>query len=159
MKDKLLQRKVVFYVALVLVIIIPVTYAIYKTGILGSGSISLASWNVTIDQSNESNYLSIVPDPNGTTASYRVNITNGSEVNVVYSIVIDNLPSGTSVSLDGGSFVSESNNKVTFSNVGTIPYSDSNRDRSHTVTFKASSGASYVNNQIVDINVVARQTI
>ena len=159
MKDKILQKKFIIVIMLVIVIMLPTTYAIFKGGVLGSGSVSLARWSVTLDQEHEDGSLAITPDPDGTVASYTVNISSDSDVDVVYSIVIDNLPSGTSISLDGGTYVAEDNNKVIFSNVGTILYSDILKYKSHTLTFKASSSAEVVSNQEVDIDVIARQTI
>ncbi len=154
--------KILSIMVLTSLFLIPVVFAIYRSSILGDGSLSTANWQVSINQTNENGNLSIVPGTNqseGTTASYAVNITSNSEVDAVYSIVIDNLPTGVGVSLDGGSFVQEVNNTVVFSSVGTILYNDSNKTRRHVLTFKAASGASVVNNQSIDVNVIAKQAL
>ena len=146
-------------IVLIILITIPATYAIYKNIENGDGSISTAGWNVTIDQTNENDYLSIIPEPTGTTASYKVNIESNSEVSATYSIVLDKLPTGVSVALDDGQFVQENNNKVIFSNIGTILYNDTNKKRVHTITFKATSTATYINDKEIDLNVVAKQAL
>ena len=144
---------------LVIFFIIPMSYAIYRSYSTGGGNIATASWNVSLNQNNVNNNLTIIPGENGTTASYTINITSNSEVDVIYSIVIENLPSGVSISLDDGSFVTANNNKVVFTDVGTILYSDANKNKSHVITIKANSNTQYVNNQEIDVNVIARQAL
>lgn len=144
---------------LVIFFIIPMSYAIYRSYSTVGGNIATASWNVSLNQNNVNNNLTIIPGENGTTASYTINITSNSEVDVIYSIVIENLPSGVSISLDDGSFVAANNNKVVFTDVGTILYSDANKNKSHVITIKANSNTKYVNNQEIDVNVIARQAL
>ena len=144
---------------LVILFIIPMSYAIYRSYSTGGVTIATASWNVSLNQNNVNNNLTIIPGENGTTASYTINITSNSEVDVIYSIVIENLPSGVSISLDDGSFVAANNNKVVFTDVGTILYSDANKNKSHVITIKANSNTQYVNNQEIDVNVIARQAL
>lgn len=144
---------------LVIFFIIPMSYAIYRSYSTGGGNIATASWNVSLNQNNVNNNLTIISGENETTASYTINITSNSEVDVIYSIVIENLPSGVSISLDDGSFVAANNNKVVFTDVGTILYSDANKNKSHVITIKANSNTQYVNNQEIDVNVIARQAL
>ena len=144
---------------LVILFIIPMSYAIYRSYSTVGGTIATASWNVSLNQNNVNNNLTIISGENGTTASYTINITSNSEVDVIYSIVIENLPSGVSISLDDGSFVAANNNKVVFTDVGTILYSDANKNKSHVITIKANSNTQYVNNQEIDVNVIARQAL
>ena len=144
---------------LVILFIIPMSYAIYRSYSTVGGNIAAASWNVSLNQNNVNNNLTIIPGEAGTTASYTINITSNSEVDVIYSIVIENLPSGVSISLDDGSFVAANNNKVVFTDVGTILYSDANKNKSHVITIKANSNTQYVNNQEIDVNVIARQAL
>ena len=159
MKDIVLHKRNIIIIALVLLFVFPATYAIYKKMVFGTGLVNAAEWSVALNQTGQNNNLSVVPDPNGTTASYTVNVRSDSEVDVTYSIVISNLPSGTSVSLDGGNYHQETNNQVILSGVGSIPYNDSIRTRSHVVRFKAGSNAAVVSNQEVSINVVMNQTL
>lgn len=144
---------------LVILFIIPMSYAIYRSYSTGGATIAAASWNVSLNQNNVNNNLTIIPGENGTTASYTINITSNSEVDVIYTIVIENLPSGVSISLDDGSFVAANNNKVVFTDVGTILYSDANKNKSHVITIKANSNTQYVNNQEIDVNVITRQAL
>lgn len=158
MRNKLLQKKSIVII-LVLMFMIPTTYAVFKDKVLGNSSLTLAKWNVTLNQSNVNNSLSIVPEPNEMTASYTVNINSISEVSIIYSIVVDNLPSGVSVSLDGVNYEPEDNHKVVFSNIGTIPYNDATKERQHTLYFKATSNATYVDDSEVSVNVEVRQQV
>lgn len=158
MKEKFLKNKKTIMIIAFLLIVIPVSYALLKSIAVANGSLVAATWNVTVNESGN-HYMSITPDPNGIQASYTIDVTSQSQVDMIYSIVIDGLPTGVSVSIDNGAFVQETNNKVTFSNVGTIAYSDANKTKSHTLTFKAASSTNFVNEKEVDINVIARQAL
>lgn len=159
MKDKLLTLKFIVLIFLMVLIVIPSSYAIFKKAQGGTGQAGLATWTVTLSEPEESNYLSILPDPSGTEASYDINITSQAEVDIVYTIVVENLPTGVSVSLDNNTFVPEENNKVIFSDVFVIAHNANIKTKTHTLTFKAASNTSYVTDQEVDINVIARQSL
>lgn len=159
MREKLLQKKVIIIALLFFFSLISVTYAVFKDSILGSSSVTLATWEVTLNQGNVNNSLFVISEPHEVTANYTLNINSVSEVSIVYSIVLDNLPSGVSVSLDGVNYVDESNHKVVFTNVDTIPYNDTTKTRQHLLYFKASTGATYVNNNEVNINVEVKQEV
>ncbi len=131
------------------------TYAIYRGFISIGGTLASSDWHVYLDQENVEDHLSIVPD--GTTDTYTLNIVSESEVDVVYSIIISNLPAGVSVSLDNNTPVQQVNNQVIISNAGTILYQNSENTRTHQLTFIAASGATLATNQQVEIDVVARQ--
>ena len=156
-KIKFTSKSIVVIVA-ILLIIIPITYAIFRSYTNANGSIVAATWNVTLKDSGN-NYLSIIPNSDISEASYNISITSQSQVDMVYSIIIEDLPSGVSVSLDNGDYISEINNKVIFSDVGTIAYSDNDKTKLHVISFKASGSASYVDNKEVNINVIARQLL
>lgn len=158
-EKKKITKKIIPIITALIVFAIPLTYSMFKSYARTNKSLELASWDVTLNQSGENNYLSISPDPNSVDASYTVNITSKSEVDIIYSIVIENLPSGVSISLDNGSFIQETNNKVIFSDIGTILYSDENKTKSHIITFKAEQTATLTNEQEVNVNVIARQTL
>lgn len=157
MMNKKISNIIIIMIAIFL--IIPSSYAIYKNIASSSKVIVTAEWDVDLNQNNINNYLSIVPEPNGTTASYALNITSQSEVDVIYSIVIRDLSDGVSVSLDNGQFIQEVNGIVTFADVSSILYSDAVKTKSHIVTFKADSTAQYVDDHEVNVNVIARQII
>ena len=94
--------------------------------------------------------------PGVTDTTYTLNVKSLSEVDVKYDIVISNLPTGIEVSLNGVDFYQASNGRIVINNAGIILYSGS-RTNTHTLTFRGVSGASFVNNQEVTINVVAEQ--
>ena len=146
-------------IMLIILVIVPTTHAIYRYRVGGTGTLSSAKWSIALNQTGVNNHLIVIPDPNEIVANYTLNITTDSEVNITYSIVIDNLPSGTSVALDGGSFIPETNHKVTINNAGTVLYSDQNKNKTHTLTFKAGTTASYVNDQEVDVDVIIKQQV
>lgn len=158
MKEKFLKNKKIIMIVAFLLIVIPASYALLKSIAVANGNIVAATWNVTVNESGN-NYMSIAASPMDIEASYTIDVTSQSQVDMIYSIVIDGLPSGVCVSIDNGEFVQETNNKVTFSNVGTIAYSDENKTKSHTLTFKATSSSNVVNEKEVDINVIARQAL
>ena len=158
MKEKFLKNKKIIMIVATLLIVIPFSYALLKSIAVANGNIVAATWNVTVNESGN-NYMSIAASPMDIEASYTIDVTSQSQVDMIYSIVIDGLPSGVCVSIDNGEFVQETNNKVTFSNVGTIAYSDTNKTKSHTLTFKATSSSNVVNEKEVDINVIARQAL
>ncbi len=137
--------------------IIPSSFSIIKMMNTGNSSVALATWSVSLNQNGENNYLSIVPEPENTNDSYVLNITSNSEVDIVYSIIIDNLPSGVSVKADSGSFIPESNHKVMIPNVGVIRYNDENKTKQSILTFKASANATFVDEEEIDISVIISQ--
>lgn len=133
------------------------SFGMFKNNSTVTGTINAAEWSVSLEQSGVNNTLSIIPE--STNANYTLNVKSLSEVDVVYTIVISNLPQGVEVALDNGQFQSQTNNTITFTDAGTILYSSINRTNSHTLTFKAVSGATYVNNQTVDIDVIVHQVM
>ena len=153
MKDK--KVKIILFVFLLLVIIVPSSWAILKRNATTSSPISAASWNVSVS-SNSSSSMQLIPDSG--TASYNITVTSNSEVDTDYSIIVSNIPSGVQVKLDSGSFQPYSST-VTFSNVGTILYGAQSTSATHTLTFKANAGAAFVNNQSVSVDVEFKQDL
>ena len=137
--------------------IIPSSYSIYKSGRVSSSIGNLASWNVTLEQNGVNNSLSLVAGLS--TATYTLNVKSLSDVDITYDVVISNLPSGVSVAFADRAAQLASNGTVTISNAGTILYSAQTKTNSHTLTFSAANNATYVNNQSVTINVIAKQII
>lgn len=157
MKDKILM--VIIQILVLSFFLVPASYALYRS-VGNNGSLAIADWNVTLEQTGVEDYISVRAGDPTSTATYTVNVKSLSEVDIVYTITITDLPSGTSVELDNsGTFVPESSGTVTFANAGTILYSDVSRTKSHTLTFKAASGATQVSHQEVNVNVTARQTL
>lgn len=139
--------------------IIPSSFSIIKMINTGSSSVALATWSVSLNQNGENNYLSIVPEPENTNDSYILNITSNSEVDIAYSIIVDNLPTGVSVKADDGNFIQETNHKVMIPNVGVIRYNDGNKTKQCVLTFKASTNATFVDEEEIDISVIISQQL
>ena len=143
---------------LVILFIIPMSYAIYRSYSTGGVTIAAASWNVSLNQNNVNNNLTIIPGTHNDT--YTLNVTNNSEVDVNYTVVISNLSPGVEVSFDNGTFQQQDvNNTITFTDVGSILYTDTNKTKAHTLTFKANTGATLVTDREVDIDVTIKQII
>lgn len=134
------------------------SYAIYTGSAEVTGNVVSAEWNVSLNQANVENYLSVIP--NGRTDTYTLNIVSNSGVDVIYSIVISNLPTGISVKLDDAeNFTEQSNNSIVFPDAGTILYSGLESTKTHTLTFKAASETQVVNEEQINIDVIVRQFI
>ena len=158
MKKRLMLGMIVVSGFLLLFVISP-SLAIYRNSNNVDGSIVSAEWDVSLNQEGIEDHLSIVP--NGTTANYTLNIRSSSEVDVVYSIVLSNLPNHVTVLLDGANAktTTQNNDTITFSEIGTILYSDLNHEKQHVLTFRAETGATFVNNQTIDVDVTVRQSL
>ena len=155
MHNKNIELIVLVY--LLLSFCVPSTLGIYKNSATSTQSISTSSWNVSLNQANISpNVTATIGAVNGST--YTLKLVNDSEVNVSYSITISNIPSNVDVMIDGGSYLTPSNNgTVTIPNAGTINYTGSSVEVTRTLTFRANNGASLVNNQQVTIDVDFKQ--
>lgn len=129
------------------------TYSIYKKNTSGTVSVGTASFSVSM--SGNENDVSIIE--NNTIFSETVTVTNNSEVDVIYSIIVSDLPTGMQISLDNGNYVSETNNQIVFTNVGTALYGSS--PISHILKFNAPLTVAEVNNQSVNVNVEFKQVL
>ena len=157
MNKKTLIRPAIV-VAIIVLLTITSSYSIYYGVTQASGELSLATWNVTLNQEGVNDELTIIPVTDDDT--YELNITSTSKVDVIYSIVISNLPAGVKVALDEGTPESQDNNNtITFPGAGTILYSDTNKTKSHTLTFSAIANTTPVNSQTVNIDVITKQIV
>ena len=144
---------------ILILFIVPISYAIFRNSSNATGSLSLATWSVTLNQEGVNDTLVVIPSTQ-TDATYTLNIESDCEVDIKYSIMISNLPSGVEVSFDGGDFEEQDeNNTITFTDVGTILYTDSEKNQTKTLTFRGKSNAEIVENQEVNIDVVVRQIV
>lgn len=150
---------VLIFFIVIFLFLVSSTYAISRSNASVSGSVAAATWNVSLNQTGVNNTINI--SPNAAAVSYTLNVRNDSEVDVVYSIVISNLPSGIEVELDndGNYETQDANNTITFTDAGTILYSSQSHEKSHTLNFRAVSGAQNVSNREVDIDVIVRQAL
>ena len=134
---------------------IPSSLGLFKRIANTSNSVGAATWSVSLNQTGVNNHVEVIPS--GNNGSYTLNVQSNSEVDVVYEIKVSGIPSGVEVKLDSGSFQTPTSGVVTFTNAGTILYSDVVKQKTHTLTFKANSGAATVNNQTVTIDVNFKQ--
>lgn len=137
--------------------LVPTSFAVFKSFASGNFALLSAEWSVSLEQNGVNSNLVVVPGV--ATTTYTLNVKSLSQVDVKYSIVLGNLPSGVEVSIDGVNFLQPSNGTVTFTNAGTILYSAANKVNSHSITFRGTSGASFVNNQTVTVDVIVEQMI
>lgn len=147
--------KSMILICLLVLFCIPSTLSIFKRLFSATGLINTSKWNVSLNQAGINNDLQVIPDV--LNASYTLNVISDSEVDVVYTIVVSNLPSGVEVKIDDGNFQTPTNNTVTFNNVGNIYYSDAIKEKTHILTFKANTGATFVNSQTLNVNVEFKQ--
>ena len=111
MKKKVIINTLLF-IFLALLFVTSYSYAIYNGYTQVNGNIASADWNVTLNQTGVNNYLSVMA--NGGTATYDLNIVSNSTVDVVYSIVLSNVPEGVSVKLDNAENYTEQAVKTAF---------------------------------------------
>ncbi len=156
-----MNKKVVALSVMVVALsfIIPFSYAIFRSVASINGSLAVAEWDVELIDSGDNNHLSIISGDTSSSASYRITITSASQVDVIYSIVVDGVPEGTNVTLDGTTTLASSNDKAIFSEIGTINYSDTNKTKTHTLTFTADENTESVEDEEININVIARQVL
>ena len=132
------------------------TYALLRSSSNSNGSIKTARWSVTRNQSQSGDSIEIMPG--GATDSYTLTVQSDSEVDVIYSIIISNLPAGVEVDLDNsGNYRTQSTGTIRISPAGTINYNDSVKTKTHTLTFRATNVANPITNQEIDIDVEFKQ--
>ncbi len=148
--------ELIILVYLLSVFCIPSTLGVYKKSTSTTGVVTVASWDVSLNQTGVNNNVRVVAgDANGTT--YTLKVRSDSEVDTAYDVIISNVPSDVEVKFGNRAFQQPINNTVRISNAGTILYSASNKENTHTIVFKASTGATSVNNQTVNIDVDFKQ--
>ena len=145
--------EIIVFAYLLFTFAIPSSIGIYKNRTIVTKSLDAAIWDVSLNQNGVNGSVQVTKgDANGNT--YTLNVVNDSEVDVVYDIIVSNIPNGVQVKLDNGSFEPQSST-VTISNAGTISYGGS--PNTHTLTFKANNSASVVNNHTINIDVEFKQ--
>ena len=135
------------------ILLIPNSTSRYQNSQHGNGQASVALWSVSAT-SNDSR-IDLVA---GSLTTYTFTVNNDSDVMVVYSIEINNLPAGIQAKLDSGSYLSTTNNKIVFSPAGELGYSGTTQ-RTHTLTFNTPLSTNEISNQPVSIEVTFAQKI
>ncbi len=147
--------ELIILVYLLAVFCIPSTLGIYKDGIGANSAVTAATWDVDFTPGNN-NSVQLVAN-SSTISSYTFSVTNDSQVDVTYSIIVSNLPNGVQVKLDNGGFENPSGGTYRFDDIGVIAYDASPNEATHTLYFKAATNATIVNNQPVGVNVEFKQ--
>ncbi len=155
---KYLLKSLIVVIVLVSVFCTVRTFAILRNRTNSSGSLDTASWSVTRNYSQTGDSLEIYPG--GATDSYTLTVSSASEVDVLYKILISNLPTGVEVDLDNTGYQTPTAGSLSIENANTvINYNDSEKTKTHILTFRATSGAQLVTDQPININVEFRQDV
>ena len=151
-----LKKVMIALVVLLLFLGIHSSLGIFKSTSNVPSAFPVASWDVDVS-TNSSSSMQLLANTTDT-SSYTITVTSDSEVDTNYSIIVSNIPSGVQVKLDDGSFQPYSST-VTFLNVGTILYGAQPNTATHTLTFRANTGATPVSNQQVSVDVEFKQNV
>jgi len=118
----------------------------YKSETNGTSNATVAKWDVSLTPVTIGNEFDIVTG--NTIVDYSIKVLSNSDVSCRYSIIISNVPNDIKVSLDDGTEQTPSNNKVTFSNVGSFIIGDDIEEHTHKISFSAPIESSANNSQI-----------
>lgn len=156
MKRKIrLKKKFVIFLSTYLVLLISIfavqTYSKYTDDIDVEGNPNIAKWDVSANIPN----ATITVEPCGE-ESYNISVTSDSDVALTYSINLSNVSKYTLISLDDEMF-SKCDTSYTFSNVGTINVTDTNKTKNHTLKFITTPEVTEATNRNVKIEVVFTQ--
>jgi hypothetical protein len=151
------RNKIIICLSILIVvsIFIPLSVAIFKTTANTSGTLSTAAWDVSLNQTGINNNITLISGVD--TQTFTLKVRSNSEVDAIYSIEVGNIPSGVEIKLDNGNFVTPTNNKITFTNAGTILYSSNNKENTHTLTFRSNIGTATVSNRSLTVDVIIEQ--
>ncbi len=152
-------RSLILVFGMLLLLSTVLTFAILRASGSGSGTIRTAKWSVSRNYSQTGDSIEIYQG--GATDSYTLTVQSAAEVDVLYKIIISNLPAGVQVDIDNTGYLPpDANGNLTIENANTvINYNDSPRTKTHILTFRATAGASLVTDQEIDIDVEFRQDV
>ncbi len=155
MKNKII-KPMLLVIGILLIFCAVHTFALLRSSTSGSGTIDTATWSVTRNQSQSGDSIEIVPGLS--TDSYTLTVQSNSEVDVIYSIIISDLPTGVEVDLDNsGNYRTPTSGTLRINSAGTINYNDSVKTKTHTLTFRAANGTTPVSDQEINIDVEFKQ--
>ena len=155
---KYIVNSLIFVFAIIFVFCAVRTFALLRNSTNTNGTLDAADWSVTRNYSQTGDSLEIYPG--GSTDSYTLTVTSNSEVDVLYKIIISNLPTGVEVDIDNLGYESPTAGSLTIENANTvINYNDSDKTKTHILRFRATSGAQLVTNQELNIDVEFRQDV
>jgi lipoprotein-anchoring transpeptidase ErfK/SrfK len=136
---------------------IPTSMALMRSSAIGTGTLKAAKWDVGLTEDND-NSLEIIRGELSNDM-YTFTVSSNSEVDVEYKIILKNIPNNVRVKLDNGEFKTPSNGTITIDPAGTLLYSAQGSEKTHTLTFKALSGATLVTNAQIRLEVVITQKL
>ena len=114
-------------------------YARYRANVTGNAQAIVAAFRISCT-SSDANTTKTLEIGSEETVTYAFTVTNDSDVSIQYTIEIEGLPQGVTVSGNSGTF--------------TLKHGTS---QSHTLTFRATDAATEVNEQKVSIKINAVQ--
>ncbi len=158
-----MKKRILLYIYFILIMVIflamPLTRAIFKNTASSTKSATTAEWSVSLAQVSETNNVTLVSGTD--TQVYSLKVSSESEVDVTYAIEIGNVPSGVKIKLDQRQNYEtpDVNNKITFSNAGSIVYSPQGGENTHILTFTSESGTPVVSNIPLTVKVIAQQVL
>ena len=158
MKKIITKISIVVMTILLCVLAVPPTYSLLRKALTGIGNLKASIWNVSMVGDADDSLEVIRGELSSDTYSFVV--SSHSEVDVTYDVVIRNVPSNVQVKLDDGEYKGSVNgNPITIEDAGTILYSDTDKENSHVLTFKALSGAALANDVEIQLDVVISQKL
>lgn len=158
-----MKQRYLVYICLVFImaifLVIPLTRAVLKSSAVSSKTATAAEWNVSLTQVSTTNNVTLISGTD--TQVYSLKVSSESEVAVTYAIEIGNIPSGVKIKLDQRQNYEtpDSNNKITFSNAGTIVYSPQGGENTHTLTFTSDPGTQVASNIQLAVKVIVQQVL
>jgi hypothetical protein len=151
-------RSLILVFGMLLLLSTVLTFAILRASGSGSGTIRTAKWSVSRNYSQTGDSIEIYQG--GATDRYTLTVQSASEVDVLYKIIISNLPTGVEVDIDNTGYLTPTAGTLIIENANTvINYNDSVKTKTHTLTFKAASTASLVTDREINIDVEFRQDV
>ena len=157
-KRRRLRPSIVLIAILLLVgTIIPTSIALMRKSATGTGTLKASKWDVDLTEDNDNSLEVIRGELSNDT--YTFTVSNDSEVDVEYKVILSNVPENVQVKLDNGEFRSPSSGTITIDPAGTLLYSAQGSEQTHTLTFKALWGASLVTNEQIQLDVVIAQKL
>ena len=152
------KKKIIFVIPILLLLVFCAmqSFGILKSSGQTTKAVPTAIWSVSRNHSSSSDSLDLIKGQGGD--DYTLTVESASEVDVTYSVIISDLPAGVEVDLDGVTYP-QSNNVIRIDDIDIIYYSDQDKTRTHTLTFRATNSATVVSDQEIDIDVEFSQVI
>jgi lipoprotein-anchoring transpeptidase ErfK/SrfK len=148
---------VLITILLLVVITVPTSIALMRKSTTGTGTLKAAKWDVDLTEDDDNNLEVIRGELSND--RYTFTVSNDSEVDVVYKVILSNVPNNVQVKLDDGTYEGPTDGTITIDPAGTLLYSAQGSEQTHTLTFKALWGASLVTNEQIQLDVVISQKL